>query len=173
MQDSPDLELIYPSGARRKFIKTGHATGGELLEMEVTYPPQSERPALHYHPFQAEHFTILEGSFRVVVQGRESVYQAGDSFDVPIGAAHQMENISDLPGRLNWQVRPALRTQEFFTAMWEAGKRSKTGRPGLLQLAVLLDTYRNEFVPSSPPRVIQRILFGILAPIGRRLGNRP
>lgn len=170
---STGQELVYSSGARRKFVRTGDETGGELLEMEVVYPPHSERPVLHYHPLQAEHFTVLAGRFRVVVDGEEAFYAPGDSFDVPKAAVHQMENISEEDGRLTWQVRPALRTQEFFTAMWKAGQGTPSGKPGLLQLAVILPAYRREFISTSPPAHVQKILFGILAPIGRLLGYRP
>lgn len=172
MQDSSPRELVHASGARRKFLKTGSETAGALLEMEVTYPPHSERPTLHYHPHQAEHFLVLAGRFRVVVAGETQIYGPGETFDVPAAAEHQMENISAEPGRLNWQVRPALRTQDFFTALWQAGESSKTGRPNLLQLAVLLTHYRQEFVPSNPSPLLQKFLFGILAPIGRLLGYR-
>jgi hypothetical protein len=35
--------------------------GGEYVEIEVTYPPNSNPPPRHIHPAQDEHFTILSG----------------------------------------------------------------------------------------------------------------
>lgn len=172
MTGSQDKELIYANGARRRFIRTAEETGGELLEMDVTYPPVSEAPPGHFHPNQEEHFEVLAGVFRVRLAGQEQVYHPGETFSVPKAAEHWMQNISEEEGRVIWQVRPALRTQAFFTSMWRAAENSSSGRPNLLQLAVLLQAYRAEFVPSRPPQIIQRILFGILAPLGRLLGYR-
>ena len=141
--------------------------------MDVTYPPVSKAPPSHYHPHQEEHFEVLAGIFRVNIAGEEQEYHPGDTFFVPQAAEHWMQNISEEEGRVIWQVRPALRTQAFFTAMWQASEHSPSGRPSLLQLAVLLQAYRAEFISSKPSLLIQRFLFGILAPVGRLLGHRP
>jgi hypothetical protein len=53
------------------------------------------------------------------------------------------------------------------------GKVDKRGVPRPLQLAVTASDYRDTMVISSPPPALQRIVFGILAPIGRVLGRRP
>jgi hypothetical protein len=37
-------------------------------------------------------------------------------FEVPAGAVHQMA--ADPPARLKWDVRPALRTAEFFETLY-------------------------------------------------------
>ena len=74
-----------------------------------------------------------------------------------------------------WQVRPAMKTQAFLETMWGLGTDEETntnGLPNILQLAVILREYSDEFRASSPPYPIQRILFAILAPIGRLLGYR-
>ena len=165
-------ELHYKTGERRVFLQTGAETNGELLEMDVTYMPNSSRPPTHYHPNQEERFKVLAGSFRVCIAGDEQVYNPGDLFTIPKGAEHWMHNISSEEGRVNWQLRPALRTQEFFTVMWRASEEAKGAGPGLLELAVLLPAFRDEFIVSNPPQVIQRILFGILGPIGRLMGYR-
>jgi len=94
---------------------------------------------------------------------------------VPVNTPHWMHNISDEEGCLLWQVRPAMKTQAFLETMWglEADNKSKTnGVPNILQLAVILREYSDEFRASSPSYPIQRILFAILAPIGRLLGYR-
>ncbi len=172
MQRSLPRELIYSNGERRIFLKTGSETNGEMLEMEVTYLPNSERPITHFHPHQEEDFKVLTGNFRVYFDGKERTYRVGETFTIPVRSHHWMYNTSTGVGRLNWKVRPALKTQEFFTSLWRA--QDKAGRrPGMLQSAVLLDAYKAEFIPSLPPVFIQRILFGILTPIGRMFGYRP
>jgi hypothetical protein len=49
---------------------------------------------------------------RAVIGGEERRYVAGDSFDIPAGVPHQMAG--DGAARVHWEVRPALRTAEFF-----------------------------------------------------------
>ena len=112
---------------------------------------------------------MLRGTFRAKVGEEEHTYREGDKFTVPANAPHWMHNISDEEGRLNWQVRPAMKTQFLFETMWGLaadGKTGPNGIPNLLQLAVILREYRNEFRASNPPYSVQRVLFGILAPIG-------
>lgn len=49
----------------------------------------------------------------------------------------------------------------------------KAHMPNLLQLAVIFSKYDDVFIPTSPPRAVQKILFAVLAPIGKLLGYRP
>jgi quercetin dioxygenase-like cupin family protein len=88
----------------------------ELLEMEAVYGGTGQMPPLHFHPSQAERFEVIEGTVRTVIDGVEGHHAAGEFFDVPAGTVHQMA--ADPPARMRWQVRPALRTAEFFEALY-------------------------------------------------------
>jgi hypothetical protein len=96
--------------------------GDELLEMEATYSGEMGMPPEHLHPKQAERFEVLEGSMRAIVGGEERVYETGESFEVPAGTAHQMA--AEGPARTRWEVRPALRTAEFFERLYGSGPGS-------------------------------------------------
>ena len=109
-------------GHRLKLIKTGDETGGELLEMEASYSGEAGMPPAHFHPNQAERFEVLEGAMRAIVDGDGRVYEAGESFDVPPGTPHQMG--AEGPARMRWEVRPALRTAEFFERLYGTGPDS-------------------------------------------------
>jgi quercetin dioxygenase-like cupin family protein len=87
-----------------------------VLEMEAIYGGTGQFPPKHFHPSQTEHFEVLEGTVRTIVDGEEHSYAAGDTFEVPAGAVHQMA--ADPPARLKWEVRPALRTAEFFETLY-------------------------------------------------------
>lgn len=100
---------------RLRLVKTGAETDGELLEMEAAYGGDGALPPEHLHPNQVERFEILEGAVRAIIDGEERRYEAGDSFEVPAGTPHQMTG--DGPARMSWQVRPALRTAEFFETL--------------------------------------------------------
>jgi hypothetical protein len=57
-----------------------------------------------------------------VIDGVERRYTTGHSFEVPAGTRHQMA--ADGPARMRWQVRPALRTAEFFERLYGGGADS-------------------------------------------------
>lgn len=167
-------EITNGKGDRMVFLKTGADTHGELLEMEAHYRPHSAMPPAHSHPRQRERFEIVRGEYRANIGGEERTYRMGDIFEIPPGVPHWMNNVSGEPGQLLWQVRPALRTEDMFRVLFglaRDGKTNASGTPNLLQLAVILRAYRNEFAVSSPPRIVQGVLFPLLASIGRLLGH--
>ena len=170
-----EREFVQPDGERLIIQKSGRETDGELLEMKVTYNPNSALPPQHYHPYQDEQFEVLRGTFRVILDDQETVYRAGEKFTVPANTPHAMQNIDDEQGQLLWQVRPARKTEDLLTTLWglaDDGKTDASGMPGLLQVAVISRAYRDEIRLAKPPYIVQRILFSLLAPIGRLQGYR-
>ena len=112
-------QLTGLGGMRLRLVRTGAETDGELLEMEASYSGEDGMPPSHLHPRQAERFTVLEGSMRAIVDGREQTYGAGESFEVTAGTPHQMG--AEGPTVMRWEVRPALRTAEFFERLYGEG----------------------------------------------------
>ena len=93
--------------------------GGDGLQSEdgrITYGGTGQFPPRHYHPSQDEHFEVLEGTVRTIVDGEERSHEAGEMFDISAGTVHQLA--ADPPARLKWEVRPALRTAEFFETVY-------------------------------------------------------
>src|SRR4051794_6540526 len=90
----------------------------ELLEVEASYRGDAPLAQAHYPPHQDEHFEILEGTIHAVIGGAEQWYPQGETFDIPAGTPHQMA--AEGPTRVRWQVRPALRTAEFFERFYHA-----------------------------------------------------
>jgi quercetin dioxygenase-like cupin family protein len=109
-------EIKGPDGHRLRLVRTGAETDGELLEMEATYAGTGSFPPAHFHPRQAEHFEVLQGTIVAVIDGTERRYATGESFEVPAGTPHTMG--AHEPSRLRWEVRPALRTAEFFERLY-------------------------------------------------------
>ena len=163
------------TGQRIVFRRTAEDTAGELLEMESVYTtPSPSRPPAHYHPAQEEIFRVLSGELHVVVNGRQRVLKERETLVIVEGTRHQMW--AEAAGvRVNWQVRPALQTETFFETTFglaAQGKTNEKGVPNLLQAAVIARAFSNEFRLASPPWPIQRLLFAVLAPVGRLLGYR-
>jgi quercetin dioxygenase-like cupin family protein len=125
-------EIEGQAGFRLRLVKTAAETGGELLEMEVTYGGSGQMPPEHLHPQQVERFEVLEGAIRTVIGGTERRYEPGEVFEVPAGTPHQMT--ADEPSRMRWEVRPALRTAEFFERLYGAITDTAGAAPSIAEL---------------------------------------
>jgi hypothetical protein len=110
---------------RLRLVRTAAETGGEVLEMKATYRGADWLPPEHLHPQQAERFEVLEGTIRTIIGGTERRYGLGETFDVPAGTPHQMG--AEAPSRVRWEIRPALRTAEFFERLYGDGPDSVRG----------------------------------------------
>ena len=115
-------EFQRPDGYVLRLVRTADETGGELLEMEATYGGAAGMPPVHLHPSQVERFEVIEGAMQTIIGGVERRYEPGEPFDVPPGVPHQMA--ADGPTRMRWEVRPALRTAEFFERLFGTGPDS-------------------------------------------------
>ena len=115
-------EIQGADGFRLLLVQTAAETGGELLEMEAAWGGTGNFPPEHFHPSQTERFEVLDGELRAIVGGVERRYGPGESFEVPPGTLHQMT--ADQPSRARWEVRPALRTAEFFERLYGDGPDS-------------------------------------------------
>jgi mannose-6-phosphate isomerase-like protein (cupin superfamily) len=164
------------TGQQIRFIQTSKDTNGQVLEMESTYNPMSKEPVSHYHPCQDENFTVISGELRVRLDGEEThTLQAGDTLQIPRGQIHSMWNSSKQKAVVNWQVRPALNTEELLETMMGLatdGKCNKKGMPGLLQVALTSGKYNRETRFVSPPLLIQRLFFSLLTPFARMAGYK-
>jgi mannose-6-phosphate isomerase-like protein (cupin superfamily) len=150
-------------------------TNGEFLSGEMKLAPHAAGPPEHVHPKIEERFRVTSGILHVKVNGVERVVTENEEVAVPPGTPHQFWNPGDGEVRFEAEARPALRLEAFLeTAFGLArdGKTDRNGKPGLLQAAVLMREYSDELHLASPPLPVQKVMFGILAPIGRLLGYK-
>lgn len=167
--------LNTKTGIETKFLQTAKETGGQLLEMETSYPARSHKPPPHYHPFQEEDFIILSGEMTVRIDGQLRILRQGDTLHIPRNQVHAMWNHTDQKTVVNWKVRPALDTEYFMeiaTGLANDGKMSAKGKPNLLQTAVLMNRFSAVFRLTKPPYAVQRVMFGILGLFARAKGYR-
>jgi quercetin dioxygenase-like cupin family protein len=92
----------------------------DRLVMESTYRAGGAPAPPHLHPSQEERFEVIEGGVRANVEGAEHTLRAGDELLVPAGTMHDFGGLSDEGGSVVWEVRPPLRTWEFFTTLFGA-----------------------------------------------------
>lgn len=155
------------TGQTITFLQTAKDTGGQFLEMESAFDRTSDEPPAHYHPYQDENFTVLRGELAVRANGTVKAYKAGEAFHIPRNLVHSMWNISASPTVVNWQVSPALNTENFFEVVMglaAEGKTNKQGMPNALLKALLAKKYNKVFRLSKPPFIAQKILFSLLTP---------
>ena len=163
------------TGHAFRLLRTARDTGGERLEMEVTYPSSSIRPPMHYHPYQTEHFRVLSGEMTVVMDGQPRILKTGDTLEVPPNKHHAMWNHGDQPAVMHWTVTPALQTEQLFdtlAALANGGKTNSEGTPNLLQVSLTMLHFSREFRLSKPPFAVQQLVFRLLSPLARLLGYR-
>ena len=164
------------TGQTIRFVRTAHETNGQLLEMEATFRAHSVEPVAHYHPHQTEEFTILSGELTVVMDGKKQTLKPGNTLHIPMNRVHSMWNNSNAETVVNWQVRPALDTAEFFetvTGLVNDGKVTPKGMPPLLQTALMAQRFANVFRLAKPPQLVQKLVFGLLTPFAYVAGYRP
>jgi mannose-6-phosphate isomerase-like protein (cupin superfamily) len=110
----PGQEIKRANG----FVLRIESLDEELLAMQAHYVGDAPLAQAHYHPSQDEHFEVLSGRIHAVIDGDEVWYDQGEKFDIPAGTSHQMA--AEGPTVMRWEVRPALRTAEFFERFYHA-----------------------------------------------------
>jgi len=100
----------------------------DVLVMETTYAPGGAQAPAHFHPSQEERFTVLSGAVRAGIEGEERILREGDELIVPAGTAHDFGGHPDEPARVRWEVRPPLRTWEFFEGLFGSLQAHADGR---------------------------------------------
>jgi Cupin domain len=146
-----------------------------LLEVSAEWTPAGHKPLMHSHPKQDEHFEVLEGELTVKLDDERRVLHAGDSLDVPRGTKHAMWNSGSGPARATWQVRPALRTEDFFENVHRQRAAGHTGKGGMINMpaaALVLGEFRDEFMPDVPAAA-RKPAFAVLRSWARLRGYPP
>jgi mannose-6-phosphate isomerase-like protein (cupin superfamily) len=129
----------------------------------------------HYHPGLVEQFTVLEGELTVKRDGQTSILHQGETAVIRPGSWHDWWNAGDRDALVRVEVTPGerfLHMLETFFGLARLGHTDGKGMPSLLQLALITREFSDAIVFRSPPLVVQRAIFGALAPIARWLGYR-
>lgn len=168
-----------PRCRERVVIRTPSAdTGGERTIMDVYVQPGGAVSGAHVHPLSEERFTLIRGRVGFSVDGRETVLaRPGESILIAPGSKHRWWNaggeesrhICELKGRADRFEQLVLR-QLFGLA--QDGRTTAEGMPHLLQQAVTTMEFQDVLRFTSPSWPVQRVLFGVLAPVARLLGYR-
>ncbi len=113
------------------------SSSSELLELEAHYGPGGSPPPEHFHPSQEETFTGITGTVTARVDGVERTIAPGETVTIPAGTRHAFWNPGSEEAVLKWEVRPALRTEQMFEELSNAGSTMKK--------ALVISRYKEEF----------------------------
>jgi len=130
----------------------------------------------HRHPALVERFTVLDGELTVKLAGRTAVLRKGETAVIEPGVWHDWWNASDRhDARVRVEVTPGDRFAHMVETVFglaRLGHVNSKGMPDPLQLALFAQEFSDVIEFRSPPPAVQRLLFGILAPIARWRGYR-
>ena len=163
------------TGETVTFLTTAADSDGRLLRIEMVADPKAIGAPPHVHPRLTERYDLREGRLHVRLDGQERVLAAPTRFDFPRGHAHSWWNADDEPARVVVDFEPAGTFEYFMETVYALaadGKTDAKGRPKLLQAAVTGQAHLDDIALAKPPLAVQRLVFGLLAPIGRLAGYR-
>jgi quercetin dioxygenase-like cupin family protein len=142
---------------------------------DLTALPGARVVGEHLHPALHERFTVQKGELTVLRDGQKSVLRAGERADIEPGVWHDWWNAGDVDAIVRVEITPGERFVHMIETLFGLASEGHVNRRGLphpLQLALFAPEFSDVFVLRRPPRAVQRVLFGALAPIARRRGYR-
>lgn len=165
-----------PVTGERAVIRFGTAeSAGELLVADLSIRPGGAVMGEHLHPAIEERFSVLSGRVGFRIAGRAATVDPGVTMIAPPGVPHDWWNAGPEEALVRVEVRPAVRFEAFIVnafGLAQDGKVNRRGMPNVLQLALLAREFDDVIRFTRPPRVVQKALFGVLAPLARLLGYR-
>ena len=179
----PDLRPIEPGEAfenpvtreRAKIIELPWENTDGRAVAEMTALPGARVVGEHLHPALHESFSVLRGELTVVRDGQRSTLRAGESAHIEPGVWHDWFNAAGVDAVVRVEVTPGERFAHMIETLFGLAREGYVdgkGMPNLLQLALTAQEFSDVVVFRKPPPAVQRIVFGALGPIARRLGYR-
>ena len=166
--------LENPATGERVVILTDPESHPErVLVAHLIVAPGGRVATEHFHPTLTERFHVIRGQVGFLIDGEERVLGAGDHATVEPNVPHDWWQVGAEPAEVVVEVAPGDAFVEMVGTLFglaRDGKVNRRGLPGLLQLAVTANTYRDVMVITSPPPWIQRPLFLLFASIGHTTG---
>jgi mannose-6-phosphate isomerase-like protein (cupin superfamily) len=162
-----------PVTGERGIIRRPPGDDQPTLVADLYAKPGAAVTGEHLHPHSTEAFTVIRGRLGMRVAGVESEAGPGTRVVIPPNTSHDWWNVGDQTAWVIVEVTPGARFEAMIRNLFGLatdGRTDRTGRPGLLQAALLAREFDDTIRFTSPPRAIQRPLFAVLAPLARLRG---
>lgn len=154
-----DVLDVAALGVVVEIRRTSQETAGELVEFDVVGRARGFLTLAHVHERQVERHEVVEGSMRLVIDGRDRVLGPGEALEVPAGSSHRQLPHGSGDGRVRVQLRPAGRTEAFLERLAElshSGALNRWGFPRPRAAARLIADFGDEGRATRPSLVVQR-----------------
>ena len=165
---------INPASGERAIVVLGtDETGGRRLVVDLYLRPGGGMVGRHYHPSIHERFRVTTGQVSFTLNGVEQAAEPEQMVDIPLGTWHDFWNSGSSEALVRVDVRPAERFAALIKngfALAQDGKTDHTGKPGLLQIALLAREFDDVIRYDKGPRVVQKLLFLALTPLAKLKG---
>ena len=175
-QPQPGDTFHNPVTGERVIILEGPTQAPDRrLVVELHLDPGAAVAGEHLHPGIDEAFEVLEGRLGYRLDDIEGTAIAGDRIDIRAGSWHDWWHEGEGEAVVRVTVAPGDRFERMIRTLWGLacdGRTNSKGMPGILQLAAISAEFSDVIVFRKPPRLVQRALFGALAPLARRRGYR-
>jgi quercetin dioxygenase-like cupin family protein len=175
-QSQPGETFHNPvTGERAVVLEAPSQSSDRRLVAELRLEPGAAVVGEHRHPGIDESFEVLEGQLGYRLDDVEGTAHAGERIEIPAGSWHDwwQQGKGEVTCRVT--ITPGDRFGQMIRTLWGRARDGRTnakGMPGLLQLVAISVEFSDVIVFRKPPPVVQRALFGALAPLARRRGYR-
>ena len=165
---------INPATGERAVVVLGtDETAGARVVIDLYLRPGGGMVARHYHPTIHERFTVINGQTSYTLNGVEQTATSGQTVDIPPGTLHSFWNSGSSDGLIRFDVQPADRFAALIKngfCLAQDGKTDPTGKPGMLQIALMAREFDDVVRYDMGPRPIQQLLFLALTPFAKLKG---
>jgi mannose-6-phosphate isomerase-like protein (cupin superfamily) len=168
-----DTIINIRTGQRMTFLQTWLETNGMFLQIECESPVSNTREHLHLHPYQENRFQIVSGELTFSIDGTIHKASEGTTLSVPKNVLHEFWNEGNVSAVYIQEFFPALKIDQLFEtffALARDGKLNKKGKPNIFRASVIMLHFQNELRLAQYNWTLQKIVFTLLAPIGKLLG---
>lgn len=163
------------TGQRMIFLKTWAETNGTQLQIECFSPVTTAKDPEHIHPYQENRFRIISGELYFYINGKEQRAVTGVIISVPKNTPHYFRNPGPAEAHYIQEFFPALKIDglfETFFSLARDGKLNKDGAPNIFQTSLIMLAHEKEFRLIKPNWLIQKLIFNVMAPVGKMLGYK-
>ncbi|MDQ4025833.1 MAG: cupin domain-containing protein [Actinomycetota bacterium] len=159
------------AGERLTFVAIRRDDRGEYIECRNSVAPGAG-PPMHVHHLQEEGLTVERGTIGHQSEGGpERTAGPGETVTFARGEAHRFWNAGDEELVCTGYVRPPDNFEYYLTEIYASMRRKGGDRPGLFDGAYLGHRYRREFEMTEIPAAVRRLVFPVVAAVGRLLGR--